>query len=177
MMIRNIIKEIYYHKIKKMSHMEYRIFHLKRVGMNIGDDCWIFSDDLETNESYLVTIGDGVMISPKVTMLTHDASASYYLTDASDLFGKVQIGNKCFIGYGAIILPGVTIADNCIIGAGSVVTKSFNSPGSVIAGNPARIVCTIDQLKEKNQKYSLNTWNQINKKDYLLNHVDRFLKK
>ncbi len=49
-----------------------------------------------------------------------------------------KIGNNVDIGAGAIIIGDVVIADNCIIGAGAVVTKSFTSPGTVIAGVPAK---------------------------------------
>ncbi len=49
-----------------------------------------------------------------------------------------KIGNNVDIGIGAIIIGDVVIADNCIIGAGAVVTKSFTSPGTIIAGVPAK---------------------------------------
>lgn len=49
-----------------------------------------------------------------------------------------RIGNNVDIGVGAIIIGDVTIADNCVVGAGAVVTKSFITPGTVIAGVPAK---------------------------------------
>ena len=174
MIIRDIFREIYYLKIKKMSAMDFRLFHLRRIGMSIGNNCWIFSDDLETNESYLVSIGNDVMISAGVKLLTHDASASYYIPNASDLFGRVNIGNRVFIGMDTIVLPGVTIADNCIIGAGSVVTKSFFEEGTVIAGNPARKICTTEELRSKNERFALNCWNEPDKKAYILTHENKF---
>ena len=123
MIIREMLKEIYYYKIKRMTKHEWLLDHLRKVGMTIGDNCAIFSDSLETNESYLVTLGDNVMIAPGVRFTTHDASASFYIPGASDLFGRITIGNDCFIGMGAIILPGVTIADHCIIGAGGLLPR------------------------------------------------------
>lgn len=48
------------------------------------------------------------------------------------------IGNNVDIGVNAIIIGNVTVADNCVIGAGAVVTKSFTTPGTVIAGVPAK---------------------------------------
>ena len=176
MIIRDIVKEIYYYKIKKMTTMEFRIFHLKRIGMNIGEDCWLFSDGLETAEPYLVTIGSHVMIAPDVKFTTHDASASFYIPGASDLFGRIEIGNEVFIGMGTIVLPGVVIPDHCIVGAGSVITKRFERPGMVIAGNPAKEICTVEQLRDKNQKYVLNIWgkNATEKRKYLLDNEDKF---
>ena len=54
----------------------------------------------------------------------------------------IRIGNGVWIGGGAIVLPGVTIGDGCVVGAGSVVTHDL-PPGSVAAGNPARIIRTL----------------------------------
>lgn len=175
MIIRDIFREIYYYKIKKMSPMQFRIFHLKRIGMEIGEGCKIYSDRLETNEPYLIKIGSDVMISPEVALLTHDASACYYLPDATDLFGRITIGDHCFLGYGAILLPGVSIADHCIVGAGSVVTKSFNTPGMVIAGNPAKEIGSLEQLREKNEPYSMNVHGKGSRKAYLLANEDKFI--
>ena len=174
MIIREMLKEIYFFKIKKWTTLQYRIYRLRKMGMNIGEDPWIFSDGVETAEPYLVTIGNHVMIANEVHFTTHDASASYYIPGASDIFGRINIGNNVFIGMGAIILPGVTIADNCIIGAGSVVSKSFLKPGGVIAGNPAKRICSVEDLQMKNKGYDLNTWNVPNKKDYLLQNEEKF---
>jgi acetyltransferase-like isoleucine patch superfamily enzyme len=57
--------------------------------------------------------------------------------------GKVSIGKNCFIGFRAIIMPGVTLGDQCIVGAASVVTHSF-PPKSVLAGTPARLLRTLE---------------------------------
>jgi len=49
----------------------------------------------------------------------------------------VEVGNNCWIGYGACILRGVTVGDNCIVGSNSVVTKDVPDD-TVVAGMPAR---------------------------------------
>lgn len=51
-----------------------------------------------------------------------------------------RLGSNIDVGIGAIIIGDVEIADNCVIGSGAVVTKSFTTPGSVIAGVPARLI-------------------------------------
>ena len=55
-----------------------------------------------------------------------------------------MIGNRVWIGYRAMILPGVTIGEGAVVGAGAVVTKDVES-FSIVAGNPAR------RIGERNQ--------------------------
>ena len=79
-----------------------------------------------------IHIGRNTYITNDVTILTHDHARSKW-----DM--HTVIGERCFIGNGAIILPGVTIGDEVIIGAGSVVTRDVPSH-SIAAGNPARVI-------------------------------------
>ena len=58
---------------------------------------------------------------------------------AFDYRNPIRIGNKCWIGANAIVLPGVSLGDHVIVGAGAIVTKSFPS-NCTIAGVPARII-------------------------------------
>lgn len=73
-----------------------------------------------------------------------------------DVFGKVVIGNNVYIGNNALIMPGVSIGDNVLVAAGSVVCHSVPS-NVVVGGNPARIVSTIEQYKQRNLPYNTNT--------------------
>lgn len=85
-----------------------------------------------------IYIGKGTYIAPNVGIITsnHDLYNLDKHTDGKD----VILGNKCWIGMNAVILPGVKLGDKTIVGAGSVVTKSFPDGNIVIAGNPANIV-------------------------------------
>ena len=61
----------------------------------------------------------------------------------------VHIGKNCWIGAGAVILPGVTIGDNTVIGAGSIVTKDI--PANVVAvGNPCKV---LREIGERDREY------------------------
>ena len=95
-----------------------------------------------------------------------------------DSFGKVVIGNNVYIGNNACIMPGVTIGNNVVIGAASVVTK--NVPDNVvIAGNPARIINTIDNYCKKMGRWNLHckNMNDEEKKVFLLGLDDnKFIK-
>ncbi len=73
-----------------------------------------------------------------------------------DVFGKVTIGDWVYIGSGSLIMPGVTIGDGALIAAGSVVTKSIPS-GMVAAGNPARILCSVEEYYNRNKAYDLHS--------------------
>ena len=61
-----------------------------------------------------------------------------------------------FIGANSTIMPGVMLADYTVVGAGSVVTHSTEQPGLVIAGNPARVVCTVEEYINKNSNKIVN---------------------
>lgn len=115
--------------------------YLRRQGVKIGrNSSIIYPSYVDGRLPYLVEIGDNVIISLNVTILTHDATTAY----AGDLVkvGKVIIGNRSFIGANSTIMCNVKIGPNSIVGAGSVVTKDV-PPDTICAGNPARVVCTI----------------------------------
>lgn len=91
-----------------------------------------------------LTISEGVVISTKVIILSHDWSWLKRVNDIQKYrqrgaFAPVVLGKDSFIGAGAILLPGTTIGRNCIIGAGAVV-KGQIPDYSIMAGNPATII-------------------------------------
>ncbi|MBL4645884.1 MAG: sugar O-acetyltransferase [Rhizobiales bacterium] len=103
-----------------------------------------------------ITIGDFTAIGPNVQFLTPSHPIDPYkripkeLIDGIPDFSKstfakpIKVGDRCWIGAGTIIMPGVTIGDGTTIGAGSVVTRSL--PDHVVAmGSPARIVRTFEK--------------------------------
>lgn len=92
-----------------------------------------------------IYVGDYTLIGPNVTIATAGHPIDPDLRAKAYQFNKsVKIGNNCWIGAGAVILPGVTIGDNTVIGAGSVVTKDIPS-GVVAVGNPCRILREIGE--------------------------------
>ena len=84
---------------------------------------------------FSIRTGSNVSIGPEATILTlgHDPRSATF----EDRGGDVVIGDRVWIGYRAIVLPGVTIGEGAVIGAGAVVTKDVE-PYAIIAGNPAR---------------------------------------
>jgi maltose O-acetyltransferase len=91
-----------------------------------------------------VTFGDNVMIAPNVQIYTAAHPLNYKERNSGLEFAKpISIGNNVWIGGNSVLCPGVTLGNNVVVGAGSVVTKSFPDD-VIIAGNPAKIIKTID---------------------------------
>ncbi|MBD5393806.1 MAG: sugar O-acetyltransferase [Lachnospiraceae bacterium] len=97
-----------------------------------------------------IYIGDYTMFGPNVTIATAGHPILPELRQKGLQYNmQVHIGKNCWIGAGAIIMPGVTIGDNVVIGAGSVVTKDI--PSNVVAvGNPCRVM---REVGEHDRKY------------------------
>lgn len=133
--------------IKRMNG-EVPTAELVRRGMKVGTD---FNRQqgsyIDPTHCFLIEIGNNVTFSIRVTVLAHDASTKKSL--GYTRIGQVHIGDNVFVGANATILPDITIGDNCVIGANSVVTGDVPA-NTVVAGNPARIICSIAEFKAKN---------------------------
>lgn len=89
-----------------------------------------------------ITIGDNVLIGPKVSLITtnHDIDPK----KRNVLINKaIVLENNVWIGANVVVLPGITIGENSIVAAGSVVTKNVPK-NTIVAGNPAKIIKTIE---------------------------------
>jgi acetyltransferase-like isoleucine patch superfamily enzyme len=142
--------------------------HLVRVGerVQICEHTWLNAHDDRGDGQPTLHIGDGsyigrfghinawrsvhigkhVLIADRV--FVSDCSHEYADTSRpiwlqGDKFvAPVQLKDGCWIGIGAVILPGVTIGRNAVVGANAVVSKSVPD-GAVVAGIPARIIKTL----------------------------------
>lgn len=137
------------------------IAFLRSKGMTVGENTVIhdISDVfIDPSRPWMVTIGDNVQITRGVTILTHGYDWSVFKGLYGDVLGSaghVHIGSNVFIGMNATILKGVTIGDNVVIGANSLINKDVPS-NCVVAGNPQRIICSIDEYLEKRRKAQLS---------------------
>ena len=118
--------------------------------------------------SYKLQIGSNIVMSTGVVILTHDYSFTTGLISINEkpetdvaILGSVIIGDDCFIGANAVILPNTEIGNNCIIAAGAVV-KGFFADNSIIVGNPATV------------KFNIKEWiaNKKMNNDLIL-HIDK----
>ena len=108
-----------------------------------------------------IYVGDFTMFGPNVTVATAGHPILPQLREQAYQYNaSVHIGKNCWLGAGAIVLPGVTIGDNVVIGAGSVVTKDI--PSNVVAvGNPCRVLRPVNEHDReyyfKDRKIDFNT--------------------
>ncbi len=159
------LEKLYDFNMTRPRELEKRSAMLKDMFAEIGEDCYIeppfhanwgghhvhFGNRVYANfnltlvDDTHIYVGDCTMFAPNVTV----ATAGHPIAPCLRKYGiqynaSVHIGKNCWIGAGALIMPGVTIGDNTVIGAGSVVTKDI--PSNVVAvGNPCRVMREINE--------------------------------
>lgn len=121
---------------------------LRNLGASVGEGVFIGGDFFaETEWARLLTIEDGVVIARGGRLILHDSSLTN-VADYPSKVGRITLRKECYLGAFVTVLPGVEIGHHSIVGAGSVVTKDIPAE-TVAAGVPARVICTLDELKTK----------------------------
>jgi acetyltransferase-like isoleucine patch superfamily enzyme len=139
-----------YVRLCKPNGTEFADYIRKHGGLrSVGEHCSILPTTIFT-DPHLVILGNNVHFST-CALICHDGSIAMlnraYNTQL-EAVGKIEIKDNCFIGYGAIVLPGVTIGPNAIVAAGAVVTKDVPE-GTVVGGVPARVISSTADLVRK----------------------------
>ena len=177
--MRQLLRRIL-NKLKQFGEAFYPLEEqARRAGVNIGSDNFIASHFWST-EPYLISIGNNCQLTADCQVFTHGGGGAvrFQLPDF-DCFGKVTMGDYVYIGKRALIMPGVTLGNHVLVAAGSVVTKSVPD-NMVVAGNPARIICTISEYIERNEKYNTHSkkMSPEKKREMLLSmDEEKFIKK
>lgn len=125
-------------------------FHANWAGKHCHFGNYVYANfNLTIVDDTHVYVGDGTMFGPNVTIATAGHPILPELRAKAYQYNMpVHIGKNCWIGAGAVILPGVSIGDNVVIGAGSVVTKDIESD-VVAVGNPCKVLRKVgDRDKE-----------------------------
>ncbi len=176
-------REIYFCGLKIFKYIKKTnnpVINARHIGVKIGKNTRIVSSPNWGSEPFLIEIGDNVLISFDCCFVTHDGCISVcqnFYEETIFKFGRIKVGNNCFIGCRSTILPGVNIGNNSIVGACSVVTKNIPD-GEVWAGNPAKFICKTIDLAEKirincTTPYQIELYNYVkqtqekNKKSYI----------
>lgn len=128
-------------KVSKSARIYSSVTITGNISVDIGKETFIGNKTIITGGLAKIKIGDYCDISDKVSIFcgTHIID-EFGLRSAGKGIGKdITIGNGVWIGYGALILPGVSIGNNAIIAAGSVVHKDVEER-SIVGGNPIKLI-------------------------------------
>ena len=164
------LEKLYDYNATRPREAEKREKLLSEMFAEIGDGCYIepplhanwggkhchFGKNVYANFNLTLVddgeifVGDFTMLAPNVILATAGHPILPALREKAFQYNApVHIGKNCWIGAGAIVLPGVSIGDNSVIGAGSVVTKDIPA-GVVAVGNPCRV---IREINEKDKEF------------------------
>lgn len=139
-----------YRRMCRPTSLEWGAYLARWGGFqSIGADVSINIGCNVTDPAY-TRIGSNVALSA-CTLLGHDASVRILNNRYGkklDSVGFIDIRDNSFVGHGAIVMPRVTIGPDAVVAAGAVVTKDV-PPGVVVGGNPARIICTTEELLKR----------------------------
>ena len=161
----NCLDMLYDFNQTRPTELKKRDKMLKNMFAEIGENCYIepplhsnwggkhchFGKGVYANfnltlvDDTHIYVGDYTLFGPNVVVATAGHPIDPELRKKTYQYNfPVHIGRNCWIGAGAVIVPGVTIGDNVVIGAGSVVTKDI--PSNVVAvGNPCRVLREIGE--------------------------------
>ena len=134
-----------------------RRFHLFDM---LGENC-LYQPRLFPMDSKLIRFHNNVTVANDAVFITHDGIyvTLNHLEDGfsyEQMTGPIEVMDNVFIGYRAMIMPGVRIGPNAIIGSGSIVTKDVPE-GTVVAGNPAKVIGRFEDVMQKQREITLGT--------------------
>jgi len=147
--LRALFLKVYLGSIGANTHCQMGVKFLNGRKVSFGNYNVINFDCLFDGRKFPIEIGNNTSIGPRATLLTlgHDPQSKTF----EDRGAGIKVEDYAWIGFGATILPGVTIGEGAVIGANAVVTKSVE-PYSINVGNPARKVGE----RNKDLSYNLN---------------------
>lgn len=159
------LDRLYDFNMTRPTELDKREELLREMFAEIGENCYIepplhsnfggghvhFGKNVYANfgltlvDDTHIYVGDYTMFGPNVVVATAGHPVLPELRERGYQYNApVRIGRNCWIGAGAVIVPGVTIGDNVVVGAGSVVTRDL--PADVVAvGNPCRVLRPVGQ--------------------------------
>lgn len=174
--IRAIFLKVSFSHVGKLSYIGKPMYIAGAKNISLGDKVRIYPGiRMEALDGGEICIGNNLAIEQNVHIISGKSilnigdnttiSANAFISNVDHeyknieksvmeqplLFKETQIGKSCFIGYGAVILPGTKLGNHCIVGANAVVRGTYPD-NCVIAGNPARIIRKFDFESESWKK-------------------------
>ena len=125
--------------------------------VSIGKNCGVWYNAVIRGDSDTIMIGDNTNIQDLACLHVdrgHKLSIGNGVTIGhSAIVHGCLVGDNVLIGMGAIVMNDAVIEDNCIIGAGALVTgKMYIPSGSMVYGNPAKVIRSITEAEMEDIK-------------------------
>lgn len=151
--LRLLYLRAYLARCGKGTSVQMRCRFLNAQKIYVGDRNVLNFGCLFDGRRYPIRIGNDVSIGPEAAILTlgHDPQSP----DFADRGGEVVIGDKAWICFRAIVLPGVKIGEGAVVAAGAVVSRDVE-PYAIVAGSPARVVGA--RTKDLRYECSFTPW-------------------
>lgn len=127
-----------------LKRLLYRAFLRMDIGKQSSLALMVMPDTMFPER---IKVGENSIIGFNTTILAHE-----YLIDEYRL-GDVVIGSRVMVGANTTILPGVIIGDDAVVSAGTLVHRDV-PPGSMVGGNPMRIIYTAEERAERDSNSS-----------------------
>jgi maltose O-acetyltransferase len=152
--MRAVLKKVLKLLVKHMPMYQLRAAILRWCGYVVGKNAYVGEDLLiidEPSDRGMVTIGDRVAISPRVTLVV-SSRPNFSMTApyVPVKHGSIVIENDVWLGTGVVVLPNITIGEGAVVGANSLVTKDVR-PYTIVGGSPARLIreVSVPWIEEK----------------------------
>lgn len=145
--MRAVIKRLMRILVKFMPGYRLRPAMLRACGCRVGQDVYVGEDLIIVDEPQdwgMITIGDRVAISPRVTLVVSSRpNASRIAPYVPVVHAPIVIGSDAWLGTGVVVLPGIAIGEGAVVGANSVVTRNV-TPYTIVSGSPARVMREVE---------------------------------
>lgn len=138
-----IIKKLFKFLLKQMPMYKLRSAMLRLCGYTVGKKVYVGEDLIIVDEPFdhaMVSIGDRVAISPRVTLVVSSRpNFSKIAPYVPVKHGPITIENDAWLGTGVVVMPDIIIGEGAVVASNSVVTKDVR-PYTIVGGSPARLI-------------------------------------
>jgi acetyltransferase-like isoleucine patch superfamily enzyme len=131
------------HETDELALSNDRIRRLRKRGVRVGEGSYIGPGVWIDPRPGMVEIGANCLIGRQAALMAHDGLLQGYIGVVR--IEPVRVLDGCVLEPGCLVTPGVTIGPGSVVRAGAVVTRDV-PPYTVVAGNPARVVMSTQEL-------------------------------
>ncbi len=133
--LRHLFLRLYLGSLSNGTSVQLSCKFLNGRKVHLGNRNVINFGCLFDGRHYRIRTGNDVSIGPEAAILTlgHDPQSTGFANQGGD----VVIGDRVWIAYRAVIMPGVTIGEGAVVAAGAIVTSNV-APFTIVAGSPAK---------------------------------------